>query len=205
MEGRVKKRLSCESNPDPVFTTDITNIEKMSMIVPPGTLEGTILKTHSYVQVKEKAPVYAPYDAYLYEGVFYTEEGMTQYSMFFQATCEVMYIFDHIQEPVDRIREAFPDEPRIDTRTQPLRTPIFFKEGELIGHTTGTKFAKHFDFGVYNSDRPNFLSSQDEYKVSSRDKIANCPYDYFSDEKRDVYYSLFGSFISDTAPTTFCK
>ncbi len=175
------------------------------MIVPPGTIESRFLKTHSYVQVKEEAPVYAPYDAYLYEGVKYTEEEMTQYSLFFKPTCEVLYIFDHIQEPVEKIKEAFPGEPQKDTRTHTLKEPIFFKAGELVGHTTGTKVARHFDFGVYNSARPNLIPASDAYELYERDKIANCPYDYFPDEKREAYYSLFDSFISDTAPTTFCK
>lgn len=192
--------VKCENNPGPVFTSDITDMDKISMVVPPGTIEGTVLKTHSYVQVKERAPVYAPHDAYLYEGVKYTEEGMTQYSLFFKPTCEVLYIFDHIQEPVEKIEEAFPGEPQKDTRTHALKGPIFFKAGELVGYTTGTKMAKHFDFGVYNKG-----SSRLEFGQLRRDDFADCPYDYFPDEKREVYYSLFGSFISDTAPTTFCK
>jgi len=196
---------TCESDPDPVFTADITDLDKVSMIVPPGTLEGTMLKTHSYVQVKEKAPVYAPHDAYLYEGAFYTEEGMTQYLLFFQATCEVLFIFDHIQEPVVRIREAFPDAPADDTGTVRLEAPLFFEEGELVGHSTGTRLARHFDFGVYNRARPNHLAQQEGYGLSERDLIANCPYDYFPEEKRDLYYSLFGSFIDDKAPRSFCK
>lgn len=200
----------CVSNSSPIFTNHITDLSKVEFIQPPGgseTWEGEpILKTHSYVVVKEEVPVYAPVDSELYEGVFYEEEGMTQYSLFFNVGCEVFYIFDHIQEPVEKIKQAFTEPPRKDSRTRLLKTPIVFKAGELIGYSTGTRSARHWDFGVYNKKHTNFLKDSDFPNLSERDLQATCPYDYFPEEKRLAYYALFGTIRTDqSVPTTFCK
>jgi hypothetical protein len=200
----------CQSNPNPEFTSDFTDLAKVKMIVPPGSIQEwqgeKILKTHSYIVVKEKSPVYAPTDSVLYEGAYYQEEGMNQYSIFFQVSCEVFYIFDHIQEPVEKIKKAFKHQPKKDTRTEQIDPPINIKEGELIGYTTGTKYAHHFDFGVYNKTINNEFKEQNLPKLFGRDIWALCPFDYFPEEKRINYYSLFGNLKTDKPiPTLFCK
>jgi len=201
----------CQENSNPIFTSHITDLSKVKLINPPGSVvndiqQNNVLKTHSYVVVKENAPIYAPIDSTLFTGVFYTEEGKTQYSLFFEASCEVFYITDHVHEVSDKIKSAFPGPPATTTQTKDLNTPIPFKSGELIGYSTGTKNARHWDFGVYNKNRPNHLKNETRYKLYDRDLIANCPYDYFPPNMRQQYYALFGTIISeDPIPTSFCN
>jgi hypothetical protein len=202
---------NCQKNTNPIFTSHVTDLNKVKLINPPGSVvndiqQNNVLKTHSFVVVKEKAPIYAPIDSTLYTGAFYTEEGKTQYSLFFEASCEVFYITDHVHEVVDKIKTAFPDPPSKTTQSTDLKNPIPFKSGELIGYSTGTKNARHWDFGVYNKKKPNHLKNETQYKLHNRDLIANCPYDYFPSDMRKQYYATFDTIISeDSTPTTFCN
>lgn len=200
--------LGCKSDPNFKFLSDITDLEEVSFIVPPGGFEewegGTILKTHSYIVVSEKVPVYAPTDSILYEGSFYIEEGMNQYSLFFQISCEYFYIFDHIQEPVEKIVEVFPNTPTYDSRTITTSSNVEFRAGELVGYSTGTKYAHHWDFGLYRYEQENFLSDSSIQNLSDRDRRAVCPFDYFNEKEK--YYSIFGNLkMDEPVPDMFCK
>jgi len=202
----------CISNPDPVFTHGITDLSKIKFITPPGSLEQygneVALKSHSYVFIDGRVPVYAPVDSALYQGSYYEEEGENQYSLFFDVSCEVFYLFDHIWEPVDKLRVVLPSEPSTDTRTTEVRNPVEVKAGELIGYTTGTVYSHHFDFGVYNRDRKNDLSkiTVEGLKLFDREYQGLCPYDVFPEEKKEVYYSKFENVkTNEPIPTVFCK
>ena len=65
------RNKACEKNPKPIFTHDITDIEKIDYIVPPGNVEeyntGNVLKTHSYIKGPNKVPIYAPIDSTLFQ------------------------------------------------------------------------------------------------------------------------------------------
>lgn len=205
-------RGGCISNPDPVFSHDITDLSKVKFITPPGSIEQyggeKVLKSHSYVIIDGRVPVYAPVDSTLYQGSYYIEEGENQYSLFFDVSCEVFYLFDHIWEPVGKLRAALPSEPSIDTRTTEVRNPVEVKAGELVGYTTGTVYSHHFDFGVYDRNRKNDLSlfSSENLKLFDREYQALCPYDVFSEEKRLNYYSKFKNIkMDEPVPTVFCE
>jgi len=198
----------CESNPHPTFSHDITALSKIDYIVPPGNIEDygdyKILKTHSYMKGPEKVAVYAPIDSTLYQGVYYQEGGINQYSLFFEVSCEVYFLFDHIVDPPDKIKEAFPDTPSSTTNTRGLSSTIPFKAGDLIGYSIGKDF-EQWDFGVYNRTVRQNFDELDLPNISGRDYQAVCPFDYFPEEKRQEYYSLFGSHISKPVPTRFCN
>ena len=205
------KNSDCQNNPNPQFTHDITDVDKIRMIVPPGGIEewdgNKILKTHSYVLTPTQVPVYAPVDSELYQGVYYLEEGQDQYSLFFEVSCEVFYLFDHIVKPVEAIKQAFPDPPVETAGPRPLASPIIFKAGDLIGYGGQAMMdPEQWDFGVYNSSRSNQAESADVPKLYSRDKIADCPYNYFPEEKKSAYYALFGNKLTGVpTPTLFCQ
>ena len=142
----------CDSNPSPVFTADITDVSKISYLTPPVTVQGDDLKTHGYIHLGEdssKVPVYIPVDAKLYQGAYYEGRGEGLYTIYFEVSCEVIIMFDHIIEPIEKIKKEFSDQPAPDSRTNKIG-PIQFKAGELIGHTGGTDNSKNWDFGVYN-------------------------------------------------------
>jgi hypothetical protein len=206
---REKTQLGCISNPNPIFTSDITDIESIKLVVPPGSIvkSGTdkILKTHAFIAVDKKVPVYAPIDSKLTEGSAYIEEGITQYLLFFEASCEVTYKFDHIHEPVDKVRVLFTNQASSDSRTNKLDN-IEFKTGELIGYTSGTVVAGTWDFGVYNTTVKNDLSSLKDVKLLDSHYTADCPFDYFSPQKRYAYQNLYGNNkTEEPIPTLYCN
>lgn len=206
----------CISNPDPEFTAHITDLSEIERVIPPGAIVGgvggDVLKTHSFLHVRlsEQVPIYAPVDSALYAGAFYKEAGRPQYTLFFRVSCEVFYVFDHIDNVEPKIGEKFSSTPQEDTRTSgEFEQYVHVKAGELIGYSEGTPQAHSWDFGVYNKERPNFLSDLEkykEYKLFPRDKIANCPYDYFSQNLKDDYTELFeGKSVESDYPKLFCK
>ncbi len=198
----------CESNPAPVFTHDITEVDKIGYIVPPGNVEDygnyKMFKSHSYIKGPNKVPVYTPIDSTLFRGVYMEEGGIDQYALFFDVSCEVYYLFDHIVDPPDKIKDAFPDTPATDTSAMTETEKVEVKAGELIGYSIGEEF-EQWDFGVYNKTKERDFPEIDA-EVSSRDRIADCPYDYFPEDKKEFYYSLFGSHLTGVpVPTLFCK
>jgi hypothetical protein len=133
------------------------------------------------------------------------EEEMEQYSVFFQLTCDVFYLFDHIHKPVDKLKNEFTRRPAEDSRTFSIG-PIEFSAGELIGYTTGTMNAHHFDFGLYDIDSHNPYSDYEGVDISERDYWSICPFDNFSQEMINEYTSRFGTIRSqDSIPTSICK
>lgn len=206
------------------FTYDFVDKTSVELIVPPGgtgsgkNLMGTEFKTHSFIQVKGNAQVYAPIDLTLIQGLHYLEEGSNQYLLIFESGC-IRILFDHILEPVDSIRSAFSQAPSVDIdELQQSGSQIpglvaveanpqtNLKAGNLIGSTSGTKLAHRFDFGVYNFGKKSFLAENPEYQREWRYAYADCPYDYYPEEKQRFYYSLFASANGqDPIPKTFCR
>lgn len=198
--GGTQTKSDCVSNENPVFTADITDPKTIKAVTPPRNE-----KTHSHVWIKDnqKVPVYAPVDAKLVAGSKYTESGVVNYLFFFDVSCEVEIKFDHVLEPVQSIKDMFPNPPKTDTRTDPLPATEL-KAGDLIGYTTGTPQANNWDFGVYNKARLNHLNGKEGYEEI--DWRAGCPYDYFITDKKEFYYSLFTSITGSGAPPTdFCN
>lgn len=207
-------RPECVSNENPVFTHDITDVSKIKMVVPPGSIESyqgkTIVKPHSYVLVTEQVPVYAPADGMLVEGAFYYEEGDVYY-LHFQVSCEITYRFDHILNPIQEIKDAFPDKPAQNTLTMEPKKKVEVKAGDLIGYSVASVPATHgiwFDFGVVNLSQKQDLSSLENKGVElyERDYESVCPYTFFREDLRKKYYALFGNYKDNgVIPTLYCK
>ena len=207
-------RQECASNPNPVFTHNITDLPKIKMIVPPGSIEiyqnKKIVKPHSYVLVNERAPVYAPADGILVEGAYYFEEGNVYY-LHFQTSCEIVYRFDHIMDPIEEIKNAFPSEPAMTTYTMSPKENVKVKAGQLIGYTVKSTAASHgiwFDFGAVNLTQTKDLSNLEKQgvKLDERDYQSVCPYDFFPKDMKQKYYSLFGNYKDNgVIPTLYCK
>ncbi len=201
---------NCESSTNPKFTADITDLSKVVYLTPPVTIQSGDLKTHGYIHLGEnssKVPVYSPVNAKLYEGSFYAEGGEGLYSLFFEVSCEVRFMLDHIIEPVEKISKVFPEKPAADSRTNKVG-PVEFKAGELIGHTGGTPYSKNWDFGVYNLTKENpYRNKQYEHSGTFRYSNAVCPYEYFTKELRAKYDKLmtdsYGKPLNN--PTNLCQ
>jgi hypothetical protein len=209
------KNLDCVSNPNPVFTHDVADISRVKMIVPPGSVEtfqgGKVVKAHAYVLVDDGAPVYAPADGILIEGAHYTEDDESNYYLLFQTSCEIVYRFDHIADPIKELRDALPQEPAKTTHTTSPKKNVEVHAGQLIGYAHQTPMAYRgtwFDFGVANTTQTKDLKSLEKQGVSldERDYQSICPYDFFPEDMRNKYYSFFDNYKDDgVVPTLYCK
>jgi len=191
---------------EPKIRHHVTDPDLVTLVVPPGSIInnwGNVnLKSHAYIVIDSKAPVYAPIDSTLTEGSFYTEENMNQYALFFDLGCDWFYIFDHIQEPVGKITEVFRNPPQTDTRTENVKK-VEFKAGELIGYTTGTAMAHHFDFGVFDRSQKKDLSYLD-VEIHGREVWGVCPFDLMIGELASFYRSKFGNLTQEPIPDLYC-
>lgn len=201
--------IPCQSDTHPIFTHDITDVDRISHIVPPGwaTIE---VKPHSFIFIDSnvvKVPIYSPVDADLVEGVYKNAKDNIDYDLHFQASCEVWFLINHVSDPVDKIRQALPSVPQTTTQDPPrLEDPIHFKAGDLIGYTTGVIQSHSFDFGVEHINHINQFVNMARYQrggLGNRPLHAICPYELFSDDKKPGYYSKFGDEKID--PGTPCR
>ncbi len=191
---------NCVSNTNPVFRAPFTDITKIRSISPPGGI-AVGSQSRSYVSAKAfengsypDVPIYAPIDSTL-EGITYamrgsSPKGRPEYRLDFRASCEVTYSFDHIPYVIDKIKNAGPTAPANHTRTGAF-VSIPVSAGEFIGYTDSI-FVSGFDFFLLNyaKEVPHINPSR---WTSEHNTHADCPYDYFPDELKTLYYSYFAS------------
>ncbi len=196
-ENRLSYRfgVDCESNPNPVFTHYPTDMTKVQLLNPPLMRVSSGLKGHSYINVTERVPVYAPADALLVEGAKYRENlggrgHLDQYILNFVMSCEVFYFFDHLINPPEKIAKAFAGPASNTTHSKKIE-PIEIKAGEFLGYSSG-KGWHNFDFGVVNMSQETSLAGDPMYNQSEKYAHADCPYKYFTPDKREVLLKLTG-------------
>lgn len=192
------------------FINAFTDYSDIKHIIPPGAAVGDTIKAHSYIALQtEKINIYAPADMYLVQGSYYKEPpsfvAKTTYILHFLVGCDMVINFDHITNPVDKIRQVLNQKPNEGTAMEGfLSEPVFFKAGELIGYTIGAgspELIKTFDFGLYDKNHTNQFVNQARYEQNFDWKNLNavCAFDYFSSELKDQYYnklsSLNGNFV----------
>ena len=100
---------------------------------------------------------------------------------------------DHMTEVVDKIKVVRPASLNTETsRTEDVSPAIQFEAGELIGYTSGTGSGccGVWDFGVYNTSRPNEFANPTRTQRPSQWKYGDCPYDYFTEPLRSQFYAL---------------
>lgn len=201
--------INCKDKPLPQFSNHITDLDKVTLIQPGGGVEKygsqNIIKSHSYIVVDGEVPIYAPVGSVAFEGANYMEEGLEQFSVFFQVNCDTFYLFDHIHKPVAKLKNEFTKKPTEDSRTSAIG-PVEFSTGELIGYTTGTRGAHHFDFGLYDMNENNPYHGYKNVDINERDRWSICPFDNYSESMKSEYTSRFGTIRSqDPIPTSLCK
>lgn len=196
---------SCKSASAGLFTSNVTDVSNITLIQNPiRIVGGSNLKTHSYIEVPKKSPVYAPMDATLSGGANYYEtmgpQPVTevQYVLSFNDGCDVSFWLDHIMEVPDKIKAAFPAEAHNDTQSVAVKK-LHIKAGELVGYTT-QKGRARFDFGAINLKGPETsLTTNPRFKddpivkTSDKYRYATCPYNLYSPANQKVYQSLYDS------------
>ncbi len=150
------KMENCISNPNPVFTHEITDFSKIKQLKRWGLTPQGYLKGHTYiflknkghsgnrVIIKEPVPVYAPVDSHLILQTQYRLQGLeeVQWRLIFQVSCEIIYRFDHLDTPSDRILKHLGNisvnENQISAPNVAVRPPLKITAGELIAYTKGS-------------------------------------------------------------------
>ena len=218
--GRAKQSallgVPCQSDPNIIFDQTFAPLDQIAGIVPSGAAASEEIKTHSYVDLAvESIPLHAPADLELVEGAYYYEPPTfkvpTTYSFHFQVSCEVVLMLDHITDPVDKLKNAFPKTPQQGTRSVRVKPTVRLAKGELVGYTKGggnqAARINRFDLGLYRTTNTNRFVNQARYERSKTWKSlhAVCPYDSFSPELRDAYYRKFETLNKKPVPGAACR
>jgi hypothetical protein len=203
---------SCASDPSPRLTHHITDLTRIEFIAPTIVASGNWLKNRSYLVIAQDStdqpveiPVYAPVDSKLTGLTYYAQpmadrqggwRDVPQYDLRFQVSCEVSYGFDHLERLAEPLASLAPLAPASDTRNAQKPVDLELRGGQLIGYTTGTILAHSWDFILSNSSRePIQFANPGRYAGEGdlqRLRFADCPYQYYSEEMAQEYYSRFG-------------
>ncbi len=173
------------------FTHHFTDIGTIDSIIPPvfrnsrGTMPTTLINIH------EKVPLYMPAPGRLVQGSYHTEQGAEFYMWETDAGCGVTFVFDHVTEPVEKIRELFPSIPRNDSRTDFFGMQLEMKAGELVGYTTGTVNANNWNFATYDASERNYLWETGEFANFPKYFTQTCPFGYYDKQMAQAYEALF--------------
>ena len=192
--------VPCESNENPVFTNHITDLTKIETITPPGAVSDETIAQHSYIFIRQhgpvqSVPVYAPIDSELVNVVWVLEGDKEQHLLTIQVSCEVWIRLDPVNDVVDKILAVRSASPGVDSRDGVRVAPaVQFEAGELIGYSSGglPECCPVWDFGVYNTSRPNAFANPARTQRASQRKYVDCPYDYFTEPLKGQYYALLG-------------
>ncbi|MDO8618781.1 MAG: hypothetical protein Q7R49_02425 [Candidatus Daviesbacteria bacterium] len=194
--------VPCKSNPKVQFTNDFTEVDKIKSVEPTIITPGNS-RHRAWLNISSgKVAVYAPVDSELIRGVYKNARGAIDYDLHFQVSCEIWYLINHVIEPVDKIKSAFPETPQTDTKTNaPFKETIKVKAGELLGYSTGTPLAHNFDFGVFDLNHFNEGLPTDEDSKYGKEANFICPFDVLPKEIKEKYY---GKIIQSEKPYTNC-
>lgn len=183
----------CVSNPKVGFLNDITEKEKIRSVQPTIATAGNS-RHRVFLDINmsktEKVAVYAPVDSELINGTYKNAKGALDYDLRFQVSCEIWYAINHVTDPVEKIKKAFPATPQTDTKTgDPFKEPVKVKAGELLGYTSGTPTAHNFDFAVFDLNHVNEGLPADPGINYGMEKNFICPLDVLPQEIQKDYYS----------------
>lgn len=164
-----------ESNPQPEFLADVTDLSLVDFIVPAGSQAGTVIKQHSFIVLGSNlpdspmgpaAPVYAPIDSRLVSASYYLQGGVNEFLLFFEVSCEVVYKLDHVRWVIPEIRAMLPDQPGNSSRTVFFDEPLEVATGQLLAYSdgTGTGPGGPFDFGLFNISFVGQFANQSRYE-----------------------------------------
>ncbi len=193
----------CAKSGPGLFTKDITELSAISLIQNPiRVIGGNNIKTHSFIEVRKKSPVYVPMDSTLTGGANYYETmganpvTKVQYLLSFSNGCNINYWIDHLVDVPENIKQAFPAKARNDTQSVNVKQ-LKLKAGDLIGYSNQVGPAR-FDFGVMDLEGPETILTTDPrfkdneiVKTSDKYRHAVCPYQYFDAAKTKQYVGLF--------------
>ncbi len=188
------------------FTHHITDLTTIDSIIPPvfrnsrGTMPTTL------INITGKVPLYMPTSGKLTQGSYHNEQGAQFYMWEVDIGCGTTIVFDHVTEPVEKIRKLFPNTPRDDSRTDSFGIPLKMDAGELVGYTTGSVNAHNWNFAVYDSSERNYLWARQEFKNMPKYYTQVCPFMLYDNQMAKAYKEKFIlSFNDITVEQSLCE
>lgn len=204
---------SCEKEIQ--FTKFVIDPNLVRVVTPLGTVGGGgEIVGRSYIFPKDdlagqKIPLYMPADATLQQGAYYKSQGLPnsykpEYSLYFDLGCGKSLSFFHIKEVIDPIKMRFPSVQNASAGNSV--EPLDLKAGDLFGYYIPGPNSIAWDFIVEDSNVTNKFANQERYEAGYGSNILHvaCPYDLYSGEKKDEYYSLLGSAGGKIIPGVNC-
>src|SRR3989344_4163655 len=187
------------------YLVDPRQVQKVGQV---GVVHGSgkSIVERSYISIKpefyeQKILLYAPTDMTLISGAHYNnpsagQNTMPDYVLKFDAGCGVEILLGHMKGVIPEIAAKLTPLKQ-DSREDEIRPGIEFKAGDKIGYyfqENKEGAVAGFDFIVRDSSVTNQFINQERY---SDDRARNlihgvCPYDYYTPEKKQDYYNLFG-------------
>ena len=184
------------------YLIDPTKVQKLGQV---GVVHGSglYIVERSYISLKnefegQRISVYAPVDMTLISGSHYYNPAlpltsMPDYALWFDAGCNVEVALGHLKEVVEDIAVQLP-EAKTHSRSEQLER-IKFNAGDLIGNFIYKQGdVAGFDFIVRDKKVTNKFINQERYSGNRASNLINgvCPYDFYTGEKKEVYYNLLG-------------
>ncbi len=189
----------------PVFRTPVVALDDLLGIFPSPNTSGHILKVHSYMKVDHEVDVVAPADMTLV-AVDHYDQGGSQYKLDFDVGCRHRMYLDHIDTPIDAIRDLVTTDHTVgELRFLEGDERIEFSEGDLLGTTGNLTSGGSWDFGLLDARRRNDFVNQERYEDELRSFLHGmCPFDLYTTDLRVAYADLFMSVRGEPLPQAAC-
>lgn len=197
------------------FTRDIIDPASVQVVTPIGgqTGSGGVLAVRSYVHPRpalagQRLPLFAPAAMTLVQASYYRPPDapagyQPEYSLYFDAGCDVQLQLFHVKGVVPPLSASVPSTPSPSSAGQPVK-PVKVKAGQRIGwYTVEPPNSVAFDVWVNDARRTNDYISPARF-AGSNTLHAVCPWDLYSGAKRQRWLALLGAPSSAPVPGTGC-
>ena len=173
------------------FTHQFTDIKAIDSIIPPVFRNSKGTMPTMLINIQGKVPLYMPTSGKFVQGSYHTEQGAEFYMWEIDVGCGITVVFDHVTEPIEKIRSLFPKTPRSDTRTDFFDRSLEMEAGELVGYTTGSVNAHNWNFAVYDASEKNYLWETGEFANVPKYFTQVCPFRYYESSIAQAYEERF--------------
>ncbi len=200
------------------FPVDVT---KVTGVLYPGQTRGGNYKPHGGMRfdtvTDNKVTVIAPFDGTVMNGAAYladTPGKDVQYTFDIMNDCGTMYRMGHfytLSPELADIAKAFPAPVAGDSRTTQVK-PVKIKAGTVLATVVGTVSDHNtfFDWGVYNWNTPNAISTDANWAANSLHqnslaKHAICWFDQLSNADEKAIRALPPGDPTSGKNSDYCK